>query len=111
MCNGTAASATRAIFMGGEVGSSINVIQYITIGSTGNATDFGDLIAVIQWSGTTSNATKAISGAGYNDNGTYPVAVDVVTIASTGNATDFGDLTEAGRNLTAACGGQGGLTA
>ena len=31
-----------AIFAGG---SSTNVIQYVSISSTGNATDFGDLIA------------------------------------------------------------------
>ena len=29
--------------MGGGSPSNINTIEYITIGSTGNATDFGDL--------------------------------------------------------------------
>ena len=117
---GIAASSTRGLFMGGNASSSsINVIQYITIGSTGNATDFGDLVSPIERTATTSNATKAVSGGGYDStntdttagSATYGIKVDVVTIASTGNATDFGDLTERGRAGTAACGGQGGLTA
>ena len=119
MNNGTAASSTRALFMGGEFGESVNVIQYITIASTGDAQDFGDLTSTIQWVASTSNATKAVSGGGYDDRGNdstaasppYGLKIDVVVIASTGNATDFGDLTERGRNGTAACGGQGGLTA
>ena len=34
----TAASSTRGVFYGGDT----NVIDYVTIASTGNATDFGD---------------------------------------------------------------------
>ncbi len=123
MNNGTAASSTRALFMGGaflagEFAQSVNVIQYITIASTGDAQDFGDLTSTIQWVASTSNATKAVSGGGYDDrnndstayNAPYGIKIDVVVIASTGNATDFGDLTERGRNGTAACGSQGGLS-
>ena len=36
---------TRAIFSGGYASSSdSNVIDYVTIASTGDATDFGDLV-------------------------------------------------------------------
>jgi len=34
-------SSTRGVFGGGQ--PNTNVIQYVTIQSTGNATDFGDL--------------------------------------------------------------------
>jgi FlaG/FlaF family flagellin (archaellin) len=33
----------RGIFAGGSTGSTTNVIDYVTITTTGNATDFGDL--------------------------------------------------------------------
>jgi len=34
---------TRAVAIAGNTGSDINVMQYVTIASTGNAADFGDL--------------------------------------------------------------------
>ena len=36
-----ASSNTRAVFVGG--GTATNVMDYVTISSTGNAVDFGDL--------------------------------------------------------------------
>ena len=36
-------SSTRACFAGGSQPGTQNVIESVTIGSTGNATDFGDL--------------------------------------------------------------------
>ena len=77
----------RGIIFGG--GNS-NVIQYITIQSTGNSTDFGDLNSNSNWSAGTSSggAGRAVKAGGSSDHTT----MDYVTIASTGNATDFGDL-------------------
>ena len=37
------ASAVRGVNAGGQTPSKINVIEFVTIASTGNATDFGDL--------------------------------------------------------------------
>ena len=77
----------RGIIFGG--GSS-NVIQYITIQSTGNSTDFGDLNQNADWSaGTSSGGAGRAVKAGGNANHTN---MDYVTVASTSNATDFGDL-------------------
>ncbi|KKN04858.1 hypothetical protein LCGC14_1093090, partial [marine sediment metagenome] len=46
----------RGIFGGGS-GAAENIIDYITIGSTGNATDFGDLTVSGRWYlSATSNA-------------------------------------------------------
>ena len=40
---GGGAGGDRGVFGGGHDGSASNVIDYITISSTGGATDFGDL--------------------------------------------------------------------
>ena len=34
---------TRGVFAGGRAPITVNIIDYVTIASTGNATDFGDL--------------------------------------------------------------------
>ena len=39
-------NAIRAVFAGGY--NKVNVIDYVTIATTGNATDFGDLLAGAQ---------------------------------------------------------------
>ena len=39
----TATSPTRAVFGGGSTPARQNVVDFVTIASTGNATDFGDL--------------------------------------------------------------------
>jgi hypothetical protein len=92
--NASCSSSTRGLFAGGIVsatpggaGSTSNVIGYITIASTGNAIDFGDLIAVNRGLEGASNATRALFAGGNSGN-----TIEFVTIASTGNATDFGDL-------------------
>ena len=36
---------TRALFCGGATPSEVNTIDYITIASTGDGADFGDLVA------------------------------------------------------------------
>jgi len=49
--SGALASSTRGINFGGESapasGALFNTIDYVTIATTGNATDFGDLLAVV----------------------------------------------------------------
>jgi hypothetical protein len=91
-------AAPRGIFTGGTSASdtATNVIQYIDISSTGNATDFGDLTVSRSYLAGGSSSTRGVSIAGL----VYPTfiaqnTIDYVTIASTGNATDFGDTTEA----------------
>ena len=67
-------------------------MDYVTIDSTGNATDFGDLTETAA----PDQAAVSSSTRGLRMGGRTPsyVMSDCVTIASTGNATDFGDLTE-----------------
>ena len=93
--------------MGGANPSVVNVIDYITIATTGNATDFGDLSEAKYGMGTATNSTIALSGGGYTTVMTN--VIEYVTIASTGNGVDFGDLTLARRQVTGCSNGHGGL--
>jgi hypothetical protein len=94
---GSCASSTRGVFGGGNTGAPAspganNTIDYVTISSTGNAQDFGDLTAAREHGvGSCSSSTRGIFGGG------TPLTniIDFVTISSTGNAVDFGDLTVA----------------
>ena len=96
------------MFSGGYGGSDLNTIDYVTIASTGNATDFGDLISVGYGKAGASNSTRAIFASGL-DNGSFSNAIDAVEISSTGNATDFGNLTLARFGCSACSPSHGGL--
>ena len=86
-------NGTRGAFGGGVGGSpAVNqdVIDYITIASTGNASDFGNLTDARSYSRAVSDGTKGAWGGG----NASPMSniIDYVNVASTGNASDFGDL-------------------
>ena len=49
------ASPTRAAFAGGANPSSTNLIEYVQIMSTGDATDFGDLTSARTYATSVSN--------------------------------------------------------
>ena len=78
----------------------INVMEYLTIASIGNSTDFGDLSTIRANVGAVSTSTRGVCGGGRGP--AFQNTIEYITIASTGDATDFGDLTAA-RNLTAGC--------
>ena len=96
-----AGSTTRLLFMGRDAygtgtqhGST--TVDYVTIASTGNATDFGDLSTAVHYAAGVSSNTRAVKCGGWSNSNTTAVnEMDYFTIASTGNATDFGDLTVA----------------
>ena len=73
---------------------AVNVIDYITIASVGNATDFGDLTTSDNYRAGTSNGTRGVIGGG-SDASAATNVIEYFTISSLGNATDFGDLTVA----------------
>jgi len=99
---------TRGGKMGGFTGGGPNFagndIEYVTIASTGNATDFGNLQTDRYGNAGCSSTTRAISGgaASYPGTTVYSDIMDYITIASTGNATDFGNMNEALDNCSAA---------
>jgi hypothetical protein len=71
-------------------GGRVDTIDYVTINSTGNATDFGNLTQAKDSVAGTSSSTRGVFGGGYN--GGELNTIEYITIASTGNGTDFGDL-------------------
>ena len=76
---------------------AVNVIDYITMASAGDAQDFGDLSATILGIGTTGSATRGIFGGGQEPG--IVNTIEYITISSTGDVTDFGDLTVARNDL------------
>ena len=111
-------NASRAISMGGAstqngdgtiyTAYGTNIIDYVTISTTGNATDFGDLLTRRNRAACESNGTRAIHAGGQTYDGSSSSVVNTieyVAIATTGNTTDFGDLTIARERLSAASNG------
>ena len=90
--NGGASNNTRALFMG-QLSNEGNVINFVTIASTGDALDFGDMSMNYEGPQALSNRTRLVFGGGTGPS-PYPNLnnMDYVTIASTGNGNDFGDL-------------------
>ena len=90
------ASTTRGLFAGGQHPSPFtffNIIDFVTIASTGNATDFGDLENKAYNVTGFSSRTRGVAACGQKGPGFTAVnTIEFVTIASTGNANDFGDL-------------------
>ncbi len=80
----------RGVYAGAyDSPASSDVMQYITILTTGDATDFGDQSETRNQMAGMSNGSRGVFAGGYP-----PLAnvMDYITIASTGDATDFGDM-------------------
>ena len=95
-----------------EIAQHLNItdtIDYVTISSTGNATDFGDLSAAQQNMAATSDSITAVSIGG--EGSRTATVIDFVTIASTGNAADFGDQLTSAQELAACSDSHGGIAA
>ena len=94
-------SNTRGLFAGGGSGGSgyVNTIDFVTIATTGNTTDFGDLTIAGSGVGANSNSIRGVLGG--RTTPSKQQVIDFVVIATTGNAQDFGDLL----NTFANCGG------
>ena len=83
----------RGVFMGGsnepDPSQVWDIIDYVNIASTGNAVDFGNLLAADQEGNAFSSSTRGFHfGGDPADN-----EIETIVFASTGNATDYGDLT------------------
>ena len=97
---------TRGVYSGGESASSpnpsINNIEFITMSTSGNGQDFGDLVDAGSSFATASSPTRGLNMGGYRDGEVN--FIDFITIATTGNSQDFGDLLNTARN------GNGGVS-
>ena len=99
--SGTISSRTRGCFAGGYFPTGTvryNVIDYVTIASTGDAINFGDLTRTSNSGTPVSNAIRGLYGGGYYPSNNRTNIIDYFTIASTGNAKDFGDLAQQTRH-------------
>ena len=97
----TCASSTRALKGGGAIGpgssnpNKTNNIEFVTIATTGNSKDFGDMLDAISFNAGGGNQTRGIwmGGGAPGAPGSGSVnTIQFVTIATAGNAQDFGDL-------------------
>ena len=78
--------------MGGEDNPSGNVkiIEFITIATTGDAQDFGDMTVVSRLGTGFSNSIRGFKATGDGQSG----KIDLLTIATLGNAVNFGSLSQ-----------------
>ena len=91
-----ACSSTRGLLMGGRnntpsSATTHDTIQYITIASTGDTIDFGDLTRAQRFGNGTSNGSRAVQMGGANPGAQNNI--DYFEIDTLGNAQDFGNLT------------------
>ena len=105
-------NGTRGIMACGKEGRSSNdwtaAIDYITIDTTGNASDFGDATAARYSMGGACDATRGLQAGGYQTQGgggSNLDVIDYITIDTTGNASDFGDLLVSRRSHACLSGG------
>ena len=91
-------SSTRAVFAGGHTSQAspypvTNLLEFVTISTTSNCTDFGDLNVGAANRVGASNQTRGLIAAGYAPNTRN---IDKIEIATLGDATDYGDLDNQG---------------
>jgi len=98
---GAVSSKTRAISCGGGNDtpadySNVNTCEFVTIATTSNTTDFGDLTVSRTPYKASSNDTRGIIFGGYAHPSNLNT-IDFITMATAGNATDFGDEIDTNR--------------
>ena len=87
-----ASNTTRGVIAGGQTNApstGTDAIDFLTIATTGNTTDFGDLTDGRRRGTGLSNSIRGVFFGGYDPN--VKNIIDFITIATTGNAADFGD--------------------
>jgi hypothetical protein len=103
--NGGCSNSTRGLFAYCRIGpTSVNNIDYITISSIGNATDFGDVSIVGEHCAVSSTIRGVFAASNPSGND-----ITYSTIATTGNTADFGELTLARTQMSGVSNGHGGL--
>ena len=110
---GAGSSRTRGVFCGGDINPSpnktSNVVDFITIETTGNAQDFGDLTQKGGHGNAVMSNQTRICCAGRNSQPGVHNIIDFATIASTGNFLDFGDMDSGVYGVSGASNGVRGI--
>ena len=92
----------RGVFAGAANPSTQNVMDFVEIATTGDATDFGDLATIWYNIGGCASATRGIWFPGY-DQSTAISTIFYITISSQGGLAEFGDALSTSRNHSGAC--------
>ena len=92
--------------MGGQrsPASSTNVIEFVTIATTGNSTNFGDLDTASDMGASAASSTKAI-----HHRGLATTTISSINISTFGDSVDFGDTSESAAQTSGCSNGHGGL--
>ena len=93
----------------------VNHIEFVTMASEGNTTDFGDLEDQPALAGSCGDRTRGILMGGGSPSPSYNTdKIQFITIQSTGNAQDFGNLEQnttytacSSNSVRGICGGNG----
>ena len=85
-----------------------NIIEFVTIATTGNGADFGDAATAVTNTAATSNSLRGVFGGGYVP-GSNIDDINYLEIQSMGNSVTFGNLTVARREFGASSEAHGGL--
>lgn len=93
---GVISDGTKGCFAAGYTSwpNWYNDIEYLTIQTTSNTSDLGDLTQARWAAGGLCDTTYGLVAGGWSSPGRVDT-IDYFTIATTGNATDFGNMTQA----------------
>ena len=105
-------NSVKGLFFGGygkaDPYHAERLIDSITIASTGNAIDFGDLITTRAQSSCAATSTRAVAAGGGGDPVGTLNSIEFVNINTTGTGQDFGDLYNAVSAASNGCSDSGG---
>jgi len=90
---GGTSNSVRGVVGGGSIPGTddgVSFIEFITLASEGNGTDFGNLTADTVYAGAVGSQTRAVWRAGSRNDAASNI-IDYIQIATGGNAQDFGD--------------------
>ena len=87
---------TRGVIGGGNNPAALTDIEFVTISTTGNATDYADLTDSRGALTALASRTRAVFACGYSPGDVN--TIDFITIASGGTAQNFGDNTASGNS-------------
>ena len=101
-------NSTRGLIFAGLTPSNSDIIDFITIATTGNATNFGDTIEAMQYPlGAVASPIRGVCAGGLQPSAIN--TIQYVSISTEGDAVDFGDLTSAKSEASGCSNGHGGL--
>ena len=102
----SASNEIRGVILAGtQSGTTLNLNDYITIASTGNAQDFADVVTTCT---TTHGAcmaspTRGVFAGGYGQPSSSQSTINYITFMTQGKQADFGDISSGNRYGNEGC--------